>query len=116
MEAFYGAVVLVLIVCLLGGLIRILYGPDNSNRMLAAQLFGTIGVTIMLLLAVIQENQVLANVALVLVLLASITVIAFLKLAEVPHKHEAEIEADMKAPKELDALHSESKEAQNNDH
>lgn len=57
-------------------------GPDNSNRMLASQLFGTIGVTIVVLLAFLQGDELLINLALVITLLASITVVAFLKLAE----------------------------------
>ena len=92
MELFYTAVVLVLILCLVIGLIRVLVGPDNANRMLAAQLFGTIGITIVVVLSVLQDNEVIANVALVFTLLASITVIAFLKLAEQPIDNATAIE------------------------
>tara|TARA_R110001592_G_scaffold89734_1_gene263727 strand:+ start:2514 stop:2723 length:210 start_codon:yes stop_codon:yes gene_type:complete len=52
--------------------------------MLAAQLFGTIGTTIVIVLSVLQNNEMITNVALVFTLLASITIIAFLKLAEQP--------------------------------
>jgi multicomponent Na+:H+ antiporter subunit F len=95
---FYIAVVVLLLLCLIIGLIRVLIGPDNANRMLAAQLFGTIGTTIVIILSVLQNNEVITNVALVFTLLASITVIAFLKLAEQPidptsssdnHKHDS---------------------------
>lgn len=82
MNFFYIIVVAVLLLCLIVGLIRVLVGPDNANRMLAAQLFGTIGTTIVIVLSVLQNNEVITNVALVFTLLASITVIAFLKLAE----------------------------------
>lgn len=92
MELFYTAVVLVLILCLIIGLIRVLVGPDNANRMLAAQLFGTIVTTIVVVLSVLQDNEVIANVALVFTLLASITVIAFLKLAEQPIDNATAIE------------------------
>jgi multicomponent Na+:H+ antiporter subunit F len=84
MNVFYTAVVVVLLLCLIVGLIRVLAGPDNANRMLAAQLFGTIGTTVVIVLSVLQNNEVITNVALVMTLLASITVIAFLKLAEQP--------------------------------
>ena len=84
MNIFYIIVVAVLLLCLIVGLIRVLVGPDNANRMLAAQLFGTIGITIVIVLSVLQNNEVITNVALVFTLLASITVIAFLKLAEKP--------------------------------
>jgi len=84
MSFFYIAVVAILLLCLIIGLIRVLAGPDNANRMLAAQLFGTITTTIVIVLSVLQSNEVITNVALVFTLLASITVIAFLKLAEQP--------------------------------
>jgi len=84
MHFFYISVVLLLLLCLIVGLIRVLTGPDNANRMLAAQLFGTIGTTIVIVLSVLQNNELITNVALVFTLLASITVIAFLKLAEQP--------------------------------
>lgn len=82
----------------MSGLVRVLAGPNNANRMLAAQLFGTIGTTVVILLSVLQNNEVLTNVALVFTVLASITVVAFLKLAEQPnidsepadeHKHDS---------------------------
>tara|TARA_R110002167_G_scaffold71691_5_gene202132 strand:+ start:2793 stop:3077 length:285 start_codon:yes stop_codon:yes gene_type:complete len=82
MNVLYICVIIVLLFCLAGGLYRVLVGPDNSNRMLASQLFGTIGVTIVVLLAFLQANELLINLALVIALLASITVVAFLKLAE----------------------------------
>lgn len=85
MNVFYTVVVLVLLLCLIIGLIRVFIGPDNANRMLGAQLFGTIGTTIVVVLSVLEGNEVVANVALVFTLLASITVIAFLKLAEQPN-------------------------------
>lgn len=84
MTAFYTSIITLLLLCLLVGLIRVLAGPDNANRMLAAQLFGTIGTTIVIVLSVLQDNEVITNVALVFTLLASITIIAFLKLAEQP--------------------------------
>lgn len=116
MITFYGAVVIILILCLIGGLVRVLYGPDNSNRMLAAQLFGTIGITILLLLAVIQQNQALVNVALVLTLLASITIIAFLKLAEVSYKNEEELEEGIEIDKITNSPGNGNKAEQANDH
>jgi multicomponent Na+:H+ antiporter subunit F len=98
MTFFYTIVVILLLICLIVGLLRVLIGPDNANRMLAAQLFGTIGTTIVLVFSVLQNNEVITNVALVFTLLASITVIAFLRLAEQPidnvspsesHKHDS---------------------------
>lgn len=82
MTIFYTIIIILLLLCLILGLIRVLAGPDNANRMLAAQLFGTIGTTVVVVLSVMQNNEEIMNVALVFTLLASITVIAFLKLAE----------------------------------
>lgn len=84
MNVFYTGVIVLLLICLIIGLIRVLVGPDNANRMLAAQLFGTISTTVVIVLSVLQDNEVITNVALVFTLLASITIIAFLKLAEQP--------------------------------
>jgi len=92
MNIFYIIVTVILLLCLIVGLIRVLVGPDNANRMLAAQLFGTIGTTVVLVLSVLQNNEVITNVALVFTLLASITVIAFLKLAEQPIDHTKSID------------------------
>lgn len=89
MNTFYTVVVVLLLLCLIVGLIRALIGPDNANRMLAAQLFGTIGTTIVVVLSVLKGNEVITNVALVFTLLASITVIAFLKLAEQPNANQS---------------------------
>ena len=87
MNTFLMAISCILILCLLGGLIRIFRGPGRTNRMLAAQLFGTIIVTVTLILSVALAQETLVDVALVLSLLASITVIAFLKLADKPDAH-----------------------------
>lgn len=70
----------VLILTLLIGLWRVLSGPTAFDRMLAAQLFGTAGVSTLLLLAVAQQHPALLNTALVLAVLAPLTLIAFIKL------------------------------------
>ena len=68
---------LVLLVTLLAGLVRVFRGPEAEDRMLAGQLFGTTGVGILLVLAVRTESAPLRDVALVLALLALVTVAAF---------------------------------------
>jgi len=62
------------------GLGRILLGPSSADRMLASQLFSTAGVSILILLAIIQNQPALINVALVLALLAPLTLITFIRL------------------------------------
>lgn len=61
------------------GLIRILRGPGDTERMMAAQLLGTGGVAVLLILAVAGETAALLDVALILALLAAFASIAFCK-------------------------------------
>jgi multicomponent Na+:H+ antiporter subunit F len=70
-------VALALLVTLVLGLIRIWRGPTVADRMLAAQLFGTTGVGLLLVLAELQQMPALRDVALVLALLAVMAVLAF---------------------------------------
>ena len=71
------AVALLLLLTLALGLIRIWRGPTIADRMLAAQLFGTTGVGLLLVLAELQQMPALRDVALVLALLAVMAVLAF---------------------------------------
>jgi multicomponent Na+:H+ antiporter subunit F len=66
-----------LMLSLLLGLIAVLRGPDDGERMMAAQLIGTTGVGILLLLSLLLSQPALADVALVLALLAAVAVAAF---------------------------------------
>ena len=83
MSMIYAFLSISLLISLLVGVIRIFLGPTKADRMLAAQLFGSVGVAILLLQSAFTHNWVLMDVALFLSLLASITVIAFVKLGEV---------------------------------
>lgn len=66
-----------LLLTLLLGLVRIWQGPRPADRILAAQLFGTTGVAILLVLATVQNMPSLRDVALVLALLAVLATVAF---------------------------------------
>lgn len=66
---------LLLTICL--GLIRVIRGPTAADRMLTAQLFGTSGVAIFLLLVELRFDPALRHIALVYALLAAITMVAF---------------------------------------
>lgn len=68
-----------LLLTLIGGLGRILRGPTRGDRMLAAQLFGTTGVAILLLLAEAFELSALRDVALAFVLLAVVNAAVFVR-------------------------------------
>lgn len=77
MNLAYDIFVLVLITNLAIGLARVLHGPRLTDRLLAAQLFGTTGVALLLTLAVAHGEPALRNVALVFVLLGLLAVVAF---------------------------------------
>lgn len=59
---------------------RVLRGPTAADRMLAAQLFGTTAVAILVLLAEGSDAPALRDVALVFALLAAVTAVAFVRL------------------------------------
>ena len=60
------------------GLFRILLGPAEADRMMAAQLLGTGGVAVLLLLAVATATPSIVDVALMLALLAAFASVAFI--------------------------------------
>ncbi|MCG6860930.1 MAG: multiple resistance and pH regulation protein F [Chromatiaceae bacterium] len=77
MNAILAAFALVLLLALGAGLIRVLLGPTPSDRLMAAQLMGTAGIAILLLLAPVVRVPALVDVALVFALLAAVAVAAF---------------------------------------
>ncbi|QOP44692.1 pH regulation protein F [Sulfurimonas sediminis] len=79
MNILYITLVIFLFLNLIAGIWRLVYGPTNEDRILASQLFGTITVIILLLLAQINENAALRNVALLFASLAAVTAIAFVQ-------------------------------------
>lgn len=70
-----------LLLNVLAGLVRVARGPTLADRILVAQLFGTTGVAVLLLLAEDQGAPALRNVALLFAILAPITIVAFIKRA-----------------------------------
>ena len=63
------------------GLLRILRGPAEADRMMAAQLIGTAGVAVLVLLAVATATPSIVDVALMLALLAAFASVAFVSNA-----------------------------------
>jgi multicomponent Na+:H+ antiporter subunit F len=61
------------------GLIRILRGPGDDDRIMAAQLLGTGGIAALLLLAEAMRAPAAVDVALILALLAAFVSVAFVK-------------------------------------
>jgi len=81
MQDFYAALALFLLLNLGAGMWRVLRGPTAADRMLAAQLFGTTAVAILLLLSESEGSAALRDVALVFALLATVTAVAFVRRA-----------------------------------
>jgi multicomponent Na+:H+ antiporter subunit F len=76
----FGAAVFALAMVALG-LFRVLHGPAEADRMMAAQLAGTGGVAVLLMLSVATETPAIVDVALMLALLAAFASVAFVRNA-----------------------------------
>lgn len=61
------------------GLVRVLRGPADADRMMAAQLLGTGGIAAVLLLGAASGEAAAVDVALTLALLAAFAAFAFVK-------------------------------------
>jgi multicomponent Na+:H+ antiporter subunit F len=61
------------------GLVRILRGPGDADRMMAAQLLGSGGIAALLLLGVATAAKAVIDVALTLALLAAFASVAFVQ-------------------------------------
>lgn len=81
MQLFYTAVALFLLLNLAAGMWRVMRGPSIADSMLAAQLFGTTAVAVLLLLAQASPQPALRDVALVFSLLSAVTAVAFVRRA-----------------------------------
>lgn len=79
MQTLYFVLALFLLLNIGAGMWRILRGPTAADRMLAAQLFGTTAVAVLLLLAQASAKPALRDVALVFALLAAVTAVAFVR-------------------------------------
>jgi multicomponent Na+:H+ antiporter subunit F len=72
------------------GLVRILGGPTNADRVMATQLLGTGGITSLLLVATATGVRGVDDVALGLALLAAFAAIAFVDNAAAPEPDDGE--------------------------
>jgi multicomponent Na+:H+ antiporter subunit F len=82
-DGVYLATALALLITLIASLVRIIRGPTDPDRMLAAQLFGTTGVAVLLLLARVASDA-LIDVALVFAPLAALAAVAFVRRTRQP--------------------------------
>jgi multicomponent Na+:H+ antiporter subunit F len=77
MSTFFIAVAAVLLLNILVGLWRVVHGPDQADRLVSANLFGTTGAATLLLLAEEDGGAPLRDVAVVLVVLAIVATAVF---------------------------------------
>ena len=81
MAAFFmGAALLVLLLTAIG-LLRLLRGPGQADRVMSAQIFGTGGVAVLMLVAAAGDSAAL-DVALLLALLSAFVSLAFAVFAD----------------------------------
>lgn len=79
MTQWYLVSAALLLLLFLASLIRVAIGPAQSDRMLGAQLFGTTGVAIVLLIAYATSDWATLDVALVMAVLSAVAAIAFVR-------------------------------------
>ena len=79
MTEFLFAAATVVLVMVAVGLMRILRGPGDADRLMAVNLLGTGGIATLLLLGAAVGIDAVADVALTLALLAAFATIAFVK-------------------------------------
>jgi multicomponent Na+:H+ antiporter subunit F len=87
-EFLLGAAAFILSMVALG-LVRVLRGPADADRMMAAQLLGTGGIAAVLLLGAATGERAAVDVALTLALLAAFAAFAFVKARSAPTPGEA---------------------------
>ena len=82
MSAFYIAAALFILLAVAGGLARILRGPGSADRLMAAQITGSGGVAVLLLLAAAMQQPAIIDVALMLGILAVFATVGFVNWRE----------------------------------
>ncbi|WP_185233719.1 monovalent cation/H+ antiporter complex subunit F [Teredinibacter franksiae] len=80
MTTFLLSLVIILAFFLLISLLSVLRTPNYADCLLSTQLIGTIGVAILSILAIAIDQPNLLDVALILALLTSITLVTFTQL------------------------------------
>jgi multicomponent Na+:H+ antiporter subunit F len=80
-SGFYLALAVCVWLTIAAGMVRVVRGPTAADRMLAAQLFGTTGVAVMVLLSQAWDAEALLDVALILALLAAVVGVTFVRCA-----------------------------------
>ncbi len=79
MTTFLFAAAVVILATVALGLVRVLRGPADTDRMMAAQLLGSGGIAVLMLVGAAARMPAAVDVALTLALLAAFASIAFVK-------------------------------------
>ncbi len=79
MFVLYISLAALILLTLILGLWRVFKGPTRADRILTAQLIGTTGVAIILLLSEAMQMPSLIDVALIFALLAAVTATVFVQ-------------------------------------
>ncbi len=82
MPEFLFAAALFVLLMVAVGLLRILRGPTPADRMMAAQLLGTGGIAVLLLLAAATGEWTMADMGIFLALLAAFAAVALMAGAD----------------------------------
>lgn len=86
MPEFLYAVAAFILATVVVGLVRVLRGPGEADRIMAVQLLGTGGIAVLLLASEAIEASAAADVALILALLAAFVTAAFVAGAGRPQR------------------------------
>jgi len=84
MDSMLSLFAVFLLINLAAGLVRAYRGPSPSDRMSAALLFGSTMVAVLLVLAELDRQPALRDVALLFVMLAAILSVAFVGMPALP--------------------------------
>ena len=81
MDLFYLMLISFLFLNMALAMIRVVRGPTRADRMMTAQLFGTTGVAVLVVLSEMMDLPALRDVALVFILLAVMLAVCFVRTA-----------------------------------
>jgi multicomponent Na+:H+ antiporter subunit F len=98
MTAWLTFVALGVLVTLGAALVRVWHGPGRADRMMGAQLAGTSGVAVLMLLAPV-EGWAALDVALILALFAALAAVGFVKAVSADGGGDPEEDEDLVEPR-----------------
>lgn len=82
MSGFYLTIAALLLLTVLAGLVRVVRGPGPADRMIAAQLLGTTGLAVVLLVGAAAGERSAVDIAIVFALLAALATVVFVRCSQ----------------------------------